>query len=180
RKLFRAWSCACARGEESYSLSALWEHWAAQFIPQEARPVDLKITASEMDAEALSRARAAEYDASELQGVPPFAAGSFERRGDRVAVQPRVKKRVRFVCENVLAPARRPRADLILCRNFLIFLDRGGRSAMMEVFRRSLVPGGFLVLGRAETITESAHSAFVAVDAVHRIYRKVEDGVRLK
>lgn len=180
RKLFRAWSCACAHGEEPYSLSMLWESWAAQSFPDEVRPVDLKITASDVDEEALSRARSAEYDSSVQRDLPPYAVAFFEARGGRLVVRPAVKSRVQFVCENVLAPARRPRMDLILCRNFLIFLDRDGRDAMMKIFEQALVPGGFLVLGHAETAMESTHARFAAVDSARRIYRKVEHGVRLK
>lgn len=180
RKLFRAWSCACAQGEEPYSLSMLWESWAAQAIPEEARPVDLKITASDVDEEALSHGRTAEFDASVQRGLPAYAAAFFESRGGKLVIRPAVKSRVQFVHENVLAPARRPRMDLVLCRNFLIFLDREGRDTMMRILDQALVPGGFLVLGHAETAMESGSARFAAVDPVRRIYRKIEDGVRLK
>jgi chemotaxis protein methyltransferase CheR len=177
RRLFRAWSCACAQGEEPYSLSALWEDWAHG--SRRKFDGELRISSSDIDDSAVRRARCADYHAPALKEIPSDFRGWFTLKGERMIVSPAIRKRVQFVVENVMIPGRRRKMDLVLCRNFLIFLDRSAREQMMEVLRDALAPGGYLVLGRAETLPEQAGDSFAAVDLGHRIYRK-KMGVNLK
>lgn len=170
RKVFRAWSCACAHGEEPYSLSALWEQWIQR---KSGKPVpELRITASDVDSEALTRARTAHYDATAISGIPDQYSSFFETRGGRLIIPASIRSRIRFVQENVLIPAHRRRSDLVLCRNFLMFFDRGARENAMKMLEDSVEPGGYLVLGGAETFKESPGRKLVPVDSAHRIYQK--------
>ncbi len=63
-------------------------------------------------------------------------------------------------------------AQLVLCRNVLIYFNRELQNAVLGRFRDSLVRGGFLCLGNRESLSFApAAKAFVAVDAEARIYR---------
>ncbi len=64
-------------------------------------------------------------------------------------------------------------ADLILCRNLLIYLDRRAQRRVFKTFVEVLKPGGYLVLGRVEMLTRRLRSRFKTIDARERVYRKL-------
>jgi two-component system CheB/CheR fusion protein len=67
------------------------------------------------------------------------------------------------------------RLDLISCRNVLIYLEPRLQEAVFETFHYALRPGGFLVVGPAETAASSA--LFAPFDEKRRIYsRKASTG----
>jgi chemotaxis methyl-accepting protein methylase len=61
---------------------------------------------------------------------------------------------------------------LIACRNVLIYFDRATQEALFSRFHDALLPGGFLVLGKVETLLGVARGMFTAVDARERIFRR--------
>jgi chemotaxis methyl-accepting protein methylase len=62
--------------------------------------------------------------------------------------------------------------DLITCRNVIIYFDRGSQETLFARFFDALAPGGFLVLGKVETLLGPARNKFVAVNPRERIFRK--------
>ena len=69
-------------------------------------------------------------------------------------------------------PAPPVAMHLITCRNVIIYFDRESQEALMQRFHDALVPGGFLVLGKVETLLGPSRSLFEAVDTRQRIYRR--------
>ena len=61
---------------------------------------------------------------------------------------------------------------LLLCRNVIIYFEREAQDALFVEFHRVLAPGGFLVLGKVETLLGDARSLFVPVNSRERIFRK--------
>jgi chemotaxis protein methyltransferase CheR len=64
-------------------------------------------------------------------------------------------------------------AHLIVCRNVIIYLERSAQDALFAHFHRTLAAGGFLVLGKVETILGEARGLFSPVNARERIFRKI-------
>ena len=62
---------------------------------------------------------------------------------------------------------------LITCRNVIIYFDRASQESLFERFHAALVPGGFLVLGKVETLLGRARTLFATVDPRERIFRKL-------
>ncbi|HUF30301.1 MAG TPA: CheR family methyltransferase, partial [Gemmatimonadaceae bacterium] len=62
--------------------------------------------------------------------------------------------------------------QLIVCRNVIIYFDRESQERLFERFVDALAPGGFLVLGKVETLLGSARTALISVDARARIFRR--------
>ena len=87
---------------------------------------------------------------------------------------PEVKRLVRFECSDLLS-YEPPVADvhLILCRNVIIYFEREAQDALFAAFNRVLAPGGFLVLGKVETLLGDARALFSPVNARERIFRKI-------
>ena len=55
---------------------------------------------------------------------------------------------------------------------FLIYFDRATQESLFQRFHDALVPGGFLVLGKVETLLGPTRSLFAAVDPRERIFRR--------
>lgn len=169
RRLYWTWSCACAHGEEPYTLSLLWHQWQQRI----KTPSEMKIIASDIDPDALAKGMRAVYDERAMESIPRHFHGWLDKQSGGFGVPLLIKKRVQFVQENVLTPAAHPKFDLILCRNFMIFLERSEQIKMFEVLHGSLAESGFLVLGRAESILGNERKGFRVVDPSNRIYQKI-------
>jgi chemotaxis methyl-accepting protein methylase len=61
---------------------------------------------------------------------------------------------------------------LIVCRNVIIYFDRESQERLFERFVDALAPGGYLVLGKVETLLGSARTALASVDPRSRIFRR--------
>jgi chemotaxis methyl-accepting protein methylase len=162
------WSAGCATGQEAWSLAAIFAGAAG------ARPERrVRITATDLDAGALERARRATYPAKALLAdVPAGAARHFETHPDGTAGPDLTLRRmVSFQRESLLDPAPRRDLDLILCRNVLIYFGLDQQEAVLSRFADALAPSGYLVLGRVERLLGAARSRFEVVSARDRIYR---------
>ena len=61
---------------------------------------------------------------------------------------------------------------MIACRNVLIYFDRDTQARLFDAFFDALAPGGYLVLGKVETILGAARSRFIGIDPRERIFRR--------
>jgi len=62
---------------------------------------------------------------------------------------------------------------LLVCRNVVIYFEREAQDALFAEFHRVIAPGGFLVLGKVETLLGDARGLFSPVNARERIFRKI-------
>ena len=65
--------------------------------------------------------------------------------------------------------------DLISCRNRMIYLDEELQARLMRAFHYALLPGGYLFLGTAESVTRNSR-LFTALDKKHRILQRRDAG----
>lgn len=166
RRELRIWSVGCAGGEEPYSLALLVD---------ELSPAGLKvdILATDVSEPVLENAREALYEPARLAEVPPpVLACYFTADGERFRLIERVRTRVRFEQHNVMTSAVFPQADLILCRNVLIYFTREEQARILARFAAALPEGGVLVLGRAETLVGRERLLFRTEFPTERIYRR--------
>jgi chemotaxis methyl-accepting protein methylase len=63
--------------------------------------------------------------------------------------------------------------DVIVCRNVIIYFDRGAQEQLLESFAEALTPRGILVLGKVETLVGPAKDGLTMLETRERIYRKV-------
>jgi len=169
----RVWSAGCASGEEPYTLALL----AADHLDRAGRGdglARLTIDATDIDHASLDRARAACYRSEGLTELPDDLAGPyFETAGTERRVIDRVRRRVRVHQLDLSREAPlRIDYDLILCRNVVIYFDRYMQERLFQIFVDSLVPGGYLVLGKVETLFGPARDRLSLVDPRERVYRR--------
>lgn len=169
RRRIRLWSVGCASGEEPYSLALLADDL-------DAAGVDVQILATDVSAPILGRAREALFDPQRLLEVPATVRERyFEPEGKNFRLRADIRAMVRFERHNILSGPEYPEADLILCRNVLIYFSRAEQEKILARFSRALPLGGFLVLGRAETLLGSVRRRFEAECPEERIYRRRQD-----
>jgi chemotaxis protein methyltransferase CheR len=169
----RAWSAGCASGEEPYTLAAL----AADHLDRAGRGDQLgrlTIDATDIDRASLDRARAACYRVEGLTEMPDdLVRAYFEAAGLERRVVDRVRRRVSVRPLDLnREPPLRTDYDLILCRNVVIYFDRPMQERLFQTFADSLVPGGYLVLGKVETLFGAARDRLILVDPRERVYRR--------
>lgn len=165
----RMWSAGAARGEEAYSLAILWD----RFTGGDPGAPRLTVLATDLDASRLEQAREGRYDTESLAEVRTEDVGRyFSREGDEFRVVPRIRERVAFRTGDLAAGPRVRGQDLIACRNVLIYFGRDLQEVLGEAFHRALRPGGYLLLGKVETLPASARRLFEVVDVGERLFRK--------
>jgi len=73
-----------------------------------------------------------------------------------------------------LSATRPPRRDyhMVVCRNVLIYFDRPMQERLLQTFTDSLAPGGYLVLGKVETLFGAVRDRLLLVDPRERVYRR--------
>jgi two-component system CheB/CheR fusion protein len=174
RGTVRAWVAGCSTGEEAYSLAIAFRE---ALLARHPRPnLTIQVFATDLDEDAIRKARAGTYPASIAADVSPGRLEQFflpEDGGFRV--RPEVRESVVFAVQDIIADPPFIKLDLLSCRNVLIYLDAPLQRKMMTMFHYALRPGGLLVLGTAET-TGTATALFAPADAKLRLYRRLEGG----
>ncbi len=142
----RIWIAGCSSGQEAYSIAMLID--AA--LETAAKPCDVQIFASDVDAGALAEAREGVYLDTSGVGAARLER-YFTRDGAGFRVKPRLRAAITFAQHDMLEDPPFARLDLISCRNLMIYLAPAAQDRLLESFHFALVPGGKLLLGKAET-----------------------------
>lgn len=141
----RIWSAACSTGQEPYSV--------AMTLLDAGEP-NFSVLATDLAGSVLVQAEAGRYSQLEInRGLPaPMLVRYLERTGAAWTVAAELRRRVRFRQHNLLdpVPAGGP-FDVVLLRNVLIYFDPATKRDILARVRRAMRPGGFLVLGAAES-----------------------------
>jgi chemotaxis protein methyltransferase CheR len=102
----------------------------------------------------VERARAARYSQLEVnRGLPAqYLVTHFEQAGREWVLKPQVRSFARFETGNLsLPPVGLPTCDIVFLRNVLIYFDVEAKRTVLANVRRVLRPGGYLLLGGAES-----------------------------
>ena len=167
--MLRLWVPGCATGEEAYSLAMLLLE-AAQAGDQSP---GMQVFASDLDSSALDFARAGLYPESIAADVSRERLRRFfvrEEQGYRVHKW--VRDLVVFSVQNLISDPPFSRIDLITCRNLMIYLAPEIQQRVISLFHFALRPGGYLLLGNAESVG-SPTDLFEVVSKKWRIYRRI-------
>jgi chemotaxis methyl-accepting protein methylase len=170
----RTWSAGCSSGEEPYSVATLFYRHAELLgaAPRTRDRVDL--LGSDIDRVSLAAAERARYDETAFADTPADIRNRYFTPGYPASPIPAIKELVRLERRDLLKEAPPSGGlHLVTCRNVIIYFDRATQEALFERFHDALVPGGFLVLGKVETLLGRARTLFAPVDARERIFRKL-------
>lgn len=155
------WSAASSSGQEAYSLAMLLLDWLPAHPGYTAQIVGTDISRSMVE-----RARRGVFSQLEVnRGMrAPYLVRHFEQHGREWQIKPELRAMCRFQEGNLaLPPTGVPTADVVFLRNVLIYFDLATKRTVLAHVRRVLRPGGFLVLGGAES-TLAIDTAFSRVE----------------
>lgn len=148
----KIWSAAASTGAEA---------WTAAMVTSEYAHAHggfrWGVIGTDLNSRVLETARAAIYENSLLEPVPPALRKAYFSRGTGARsaesrIVPALRRRVRFHRLNLLAdmlPVERD-IDVIFLRNVLIYFTPRDQARVIDTMARHLAPGGILYLGHSE------------------------------
>jgi chemotaxis protein methyltransferase CheR len=144
----RIWSAAASTGQEAYSLAMLLREHFPRISPA-------TILATDLCRDVLDVAEAGSFSQLEVnRGLPAtLLVRYFRREGLRWEVTPPVRAMVTFRQINLTRPLPvLPTMDVVFLRNVLIYFDEATKADVLTRVAGVLRPGGYLILGSAETL----------------------------
>jgi chemotaxis protein methyltransferase CheR len=167
------WSAACSSGQEPYSVAMiLKDRFAA--LPGWS----YQILASDISRQMIERAKVGFYSQVEVnRGLPaPYLVRFLNQRDGQWQVNEEIRQMCRFFHQNLAqAWGAIPPVDLVMLRNVLIYFDVETRREVLRRVRRLLRPGGYLLLGSAET-TLNLDDTFDRVRFGRAVFYQVRKG----
>jgi chemotaxis protein methyltransferase CheR len=165
RRQLRLWCAGCSSGEEVYTLALLVQTAIAARGAAEAGSWDAVIVGTDLSPPTLELARAGSYallaGLNSFRDVPESArhhfTDIFSAASTTWTASPELRRLTRFQAHNLVSdPPPLADVDLVLCRNTLIYFDDAQQQAALATLEAALRPGGALLLGPAESASESA------------------------
>ncbi len=146
-RLLRFWSAACSSGQEPYSLAMMW-------LDMGKLAKEIEILGTDLSEEILDKARGGKYIQLEVnRGLPAkYLVKHFQRQNMEWEISSSIRAMVRWKKFNLKDnPILLGTFDVVLCRNVLIYFDVETKRRILHNIRKTLAPGGYLILGASET-----------------------------
>ncbi len=166
------WVAGCASGEEAYTMAALW-HGFLEERGELSRLGRVRVIATDLDPGALAVATEARYPREAFRDTPAHVRTRYFTPDEPHVAVTELRRMVRFERGDLLAAAQPAESvHFITCRNVLIYFDKESQDAIFARFRASLVPGGFLVIGKTESMLGESRTLFDALDQRVRLFQR--------
>ena len=168
----RAWVAGCSTGEEAYSLAIVFTEALKQI--KSAEKVSLQIYATDLDKDAIDKARQGVFPENIVADVSPARLNRFfvkEQSGYRV--NKAIREMIIFAPQNLIMDPPFTKLDILCCRNLLIYLTPELQKKLFPLFHYSLNPHGVLFLGSAESIGGFANM-FTPLALKERVFQRNE------
>jgi|GEM_PF-85706 len=171
----RIWVPACSKGEEAYSLAML----IAELQENKTKKIPVQIFATDLSEEVISAARLGEYSQKDVKSIPKkYLEHFFTKSGDNYQVTKELREVCVFAPHNILRDPPFSRIDFISCRNLLIYFNAAAQKKVFATLHFTLNEGGYLLLGKSETIGISSQ-LFNHLNNKFKIYSsKKNKGIR--
>jgi chemotaxis protein methyltransferase CheR len=174
-KKLTIWSAGCSTGEEPYTLATI------ALECKQLRDWKVRILGSDLSTTRLAVAREGRYGKSSFRAVDEAFRSKYFSPGPgetEWSVRPEVKRLCQFMQTNLALPHSSSvigTVDVAFCRNMLIYLSPRAREIATTQLVERLEVGGYLFLGHAESLLETA----LPLQTVHLkediVYRRKEE-----
>ncbi len=147
----RLWSAGCSTGEEPYSVAM------TVYEALGRRAENVAILGTDIDTNVLALAETGIYPLERIDSLEASYRASFLRgtgaNRDKIKVKPEIAGLIRFRPLNLVGhwPVIAP-VDLVFCRNVVIYFNKNTQRQLFARFANALTPGGYLIIGHAETL----------------------------
>jgi two-component system CheB/CheR fusion protein len=174
--VMRAWVTGCSTGEEAYSLAIIFREVMDKI--KKNRNISLQIFATDLDMEAIEKARKGVFPSNIVTDVSPERlARYFINDNDGYRINAAIREMVVFAPQNVIKDPPFTKLDLLTCRNMLIYMEPELQKKIIRLFNYSLNPGGIMVLGTAETLDPDV-DGFQTIDPKLKIFKRTALPIR--
>jgi len=150
------WSSACSTGEEPYTIGMVLSEFARSLDPA---PFQFRVEATDISSVVLETGAKAIYSEAQAKAVPEALRREYLRRSKdpqraQVRIVPWLRAAVRFRQLNLLDAdyGFAEPVDVAFCRNVMIYFDRRNQQRILGQVVETLRPGGYLVMGHAESL----------------------------
>lgn len=174
----RVWTPACSTGEEAYSVAMLLE----DEFRLAGREREITVFATDLNERVVEKAREGIYPGSISADVPSEYLRTYftsSEDGRSLIINKVIREKVVFARQDLLTDPPFSRLDLILCRNFLIYLEPNAQEKCISLFHYALKSDGYLFLGNAESVGRKALFRSLPHKKC-RIYQKIEADTLMK
>ena len=171
----RIWQAGCSLGEEAYSLAIMLE--------EEGLYDRSLIYATDINEVSLRQAREAIYPAELMQkytqnyvqaGGQQSFSEYYTARYDFAILRPTLQRNIVFSQHNLVSDAPFNEFNVILCRNVMIYFNRGLQERTHNLFHDSLAMFGILGLGSRESLRFMPHEhMYEPLVPGEKLYRRV-------
>ena len=164
----RIWVPGCATGEEVYSIAIL----ISEFLDKQNETYHVQIFGTDVDLEAIEKARRGIYPETSLVNLDNKLIKKYFRREDNVfQVAKQLREWIVFAKQDLIKDPPFSHLDIISCRNLLIYLNTEIQQKLIHLFHYSLSPGGYLMLGKSESVGKFT-DLFRQVQKKWKIYQR--------
>jgi chemotaxis protein methyltransferase CheR len=150
-RALRIWSAACSTGDEPMTVACCIAGCLSD--PMLWR---IQIVGTDIGVGALADAKRATFGQRAMQHVPEeYRHRFFVKAKDAPSwrAMPVLTDMINFRQHNLMEPLGERPFDLVLLKNVLIYFDAASKTTVLNHVRRALVPGGLLLAGAAEGIS---------------------------
>ena len=162
-KRLRIWSAGCSSGEEAYSIAILLDEMG---VYRSLPGWDIEIIGTDLNTEALDKARRGVYAARAVRNVEGRLLDQYFVPDDKsFALCEAIRNRVSFEFGNLVKTPMPTTGlqDIVFCKNVAIYFSENVTRKLIEGLRGTLVPGGYLLLGHAESLWQNSEG-FTAIE----------------
>ena len=184
----RIWSAGCSTGQEPYTIAMLLadalayhqlrmpypgdNNWPKPLVPF---PWRVEIPASDINYSVLRAGQEGIYNEHQMSSVDySYRLRYFDKVGDRYAIKKTVKELVHFDFHNLKTEFLPQTHDVIFCRNVMMYFDEAEQRRLIEKFYRCLAPGGYLLVGHAESLLGLTEKFTMVYRDSGTAYRRIE------
>jgi two-component system CheB/CheR fusion protein len=168
----RAWIPGCSTGEEAYSLAIVFKEALAKI--KNHKTLWLQIFATDLDNDAIEIARRGNFSKNITADISPERLNRFFTvDGETYRVNNAIREMVIFAPQNVIKDPPFTKLNFLSCRNMLIYMESELQKKLMALFHYSLIPGGIMLLGTAETLG-SQHEGFTELSSKYKVFKRTD------
>jgi chemotaxis protein methyltransferase CheR len=162
RKKITVWHAGCSTGEEVYSTAILFSEAGllhkTSFVATDINPQALKKAALALFPSSLREVYAKNYrDAGGKLDFSEYHRSTS--KGEKFS--PALRGHAQFSRHNLASDPSPGKFDLILCRNVIIYFDKGLQKTVFRLFSESLRSESYLALGEKETLVPPFNKKFM-------------------
>ncbi|WP_345989229.1 protein-glutamate O-methyltransferase CheR [Chryseobacterium sp. Chry.R1] len=173
--LIRIWVAGCSTGEEAYSMAIL--------LKEAGLYQKSLIYATDINPSVLETARAGVFPLQQmklysenyiLSGGKKDFSDYYTANYDSAMFDSSLKQKLILSTHNLVSDSSFNSFQLIICRNVLIYFDKGLQERVFQLFDDSLENLGYLALGSKETLRFSNLNRYYHQADDQRIWKKVD------